>query len=265
MRRTVRAILLVCLAAYCARAAAETSAFLPALQFKRGQGANTIRRPDEALFKPLKLLRAYPYGSVVETVADGWLLLEFAPKNECRILANSRVSFWQNDAHPWKSKMIEIERGQVEVRVEDGFQERNALSVVSAPVKCQALRGRFAVEVTPEADRHNVHIRCEDGNVEVEIPGLTIPTLDPQREILVSATPDSRFVSLRNLRGKCDVEILRDSTTVTNVAMRVDTMIKRWSQPVPNTTKQAVTVAIFSTDGKIEHKFHYVVEKATKE
>ena len=264
MSRTVRATLLIGLVAIATWAVAEGVVFLPALQFKRGQGQNTLRKPDEGVFKPVRLLRAYPYGSVVETGADSWLLLEFAPKNECRIAANSRVSFWQSEAHPWKSKMVEIDRGKLEVRVDDGFRKQNTLCVTSVPVKCEALRGRFTIEVTTEADRRNVHIRCDDGNLEVEIPGMKIPTLDPQREIIVSATPDGRFISIRNVRGKCDVEIQQDGITVTNVPMRVDTMIKRWSQPVPDTKKEAVTVAIFSTNGRIDDKLHYVVEKANE-
>jgi len=262
MRRTIRTILLLSAAT---SLAASTMPFLPVLRFRELQGNHTIRKPDSTAFEAIDPRRVYPYGSMIQTGESGWLLLEFSKKNECKFGPGCLATFWQSESHPWKDKKIELDRGEVEVRVEDEFRKTNSLSVVSAPVTCDALRGKFVVEVAPAAERRTVELRCIDGNVRVEVPGMLIDALEPAREISISGTPDGRFVSIRNRQGQCTVDIHQDGNTLTNVPLRVDAMIKRWSQPVPSSKKHAVTVAIFSSEGKIDARLNYLAEKTTKE
>ena len=225
----------------------------PVFKINKISGECTVKKPGDGTAQNAVEGQAYPYGSEVITGRKSSAVIVFSELNECRIMANTKMLMTE-DLSNKKLKLIKLEKGQVDLNLEESFHEKtgNDLSVETAAAICGAIGCKFSVQASSEADMKSAGVVVTDGKIFVKGLNFNVTSLDKDDAAVVSIASDQSYVSLKNVKGNFEVTIKDAQGNPRNIALKQNYVLRIFRK-VNETTKQGtVTILVISPEGKTE-------------
>lgn len=225
--------------------------FDPLFRTMKFTGDCSVSIPPSSEFEPAVEGKAYPYGTRVKTGPKSNVHLFLASGNECRAFDDALMTFIE-DPKDAKIKGIRLDRGKLEINLEEGFQEnKNGFSIQTPIAICTALAGgRFSFEATSAQDLGMVVIGNQDTKLKVNGPQYEIPLVEKDDWVAISTSLDRVFTRIKSVRGDFQLLVKDQDGNPKTIDLKPGMVVKilrRFSAP---TSMLLVTVLITDLDGK---------------
>jgi hypothetical protein len=197
--------------------------FDPVLRLVSVSGQTFVLRPDEKpaldaesgqeYWPPAKNNRAYPYGTRIMTGNPASGLIKFSRFSEAEIGTNSLLTV-DEEKEDARRKIIRLERGSLNVKMETGIEAHgNALTVLAPAIRCLASQySVYNVAIRQQDDDTLTDFSLKGGDLALDHPTLFRMHLAAtekgvQQGVRVTSSPDGNFVNLTGLHGSFGVKV----------------------------------------------------------
>lgn len=239
------------------RTAQSATPFEPLFSISALSGDCAVRAGTEAKFVAVEEGKGYAYGSTLKTGPKSKLTVEFSKGNVCELSAGAVVTV-NEDPKDRTRKIVTVEAGKVNLTLAQGFDESNKLTVETLCTGATPLTGgKFAAEVTKEAELTVASVLCLDGQIKVFGPYFEVPTLEKDGLLTVACSPENGFTRLKDVHGSFKMTCMDDQGKTKEVALEAGTIVKIWRKPA-ETGGWMATILISTADGKIKDTISFI-------
>lgn len=240
---------------------ALSAPFEPLFRITGISGTCTVSTPEMRGFEKAEEGKAYPYGSTVKTERRSSALIVFSEGNQCRLLANCTVTI--NEKSKDKSlKVIKLDAGKIEVELEEGFSEHNALDVETATAICGAIGCTYSVEAMTQDGLTVTVVVVDDGKVRVYTRDFSA-MMDSKDSFSVAGSNDGLFTRLRNITGTIPITVRDSKGTDRVIETKPEAVFKIWRRETDEGT--VVTILIAAPSGELDEVINYLEEAGFEE
>ncbi|MFC1452290.1 FecR domain-containing protein [Verrucomicrobiota bacterium] len=224
-RRLIAVVVGVCLAVVFVGSVCAAP-FEPLFRVMEAEGDCTIQTPAAGAFVPAIAGKAYPYGSRVRTGDGSSLLVGFSDGNTCRMLANTHIDLVEDESNR-SSKSLNMAVGNIELKLEENYQNNNAVTVVTLCANISCLSGGwYTLDGKDEGELRVVVIACLAGELGVQGPQYEIPVLGEGDWVSISASRDKGFIRVRGLKGEFTLTVRDEEGNPVMIDMEPESVVK---------------------------------------
>jgi hypothetical protein len=207
------------------------------------KGACQVKKPEFATFGEAKEGKAYHYGSSFMTGPDSSAVVQFSAGNDCLMQENTRLRVLKAPDDP-TIRIIELQKGDIEVTIEETWRETNALHIEHGLSICEVQQGRLLAEAQAIDGLRVVSYECKLGTARVFGPHYDIPVLGEGTAVDAANSVDRTFNRLRGVKSRIEVHV-RDAEGGEKVVERAPgEVVKIWQSRTPIADEIAVTILI---------------------
>ncbi|MCL2105354.1 MAG: FecR domain-containing protein [Kiritimatiellaeota bacterium] len=241
----------------------ESKGFEPLVRAMTVRGEVAVMNPDVGTFAPVVKNKAYPLNSVFRTGTGASVNLVFSNSEHIELQQNTEVVVLAAKDNP-KARSVRLVSGRIKAFLKDNLLE-GLFSVETANVSCKNMAGRAEFSLAMEGENENFQVKTIRGNICVEGPQYTIPTLDAAKTVNVLTTPNQAMSRLTGMSG--DFKIILDNGKADPADHVVFEMSPQAVVKIMRTTaavggRPIVSTLAMGPTGKARHYFTYAVGRA---
>ncbi len=236
----------------------QAAPFDPLFRVVNITGPCQVRRPGETTFEAATRGRAYPYGTVVQTLKLGTATVVLSSDDTVQVGPETVVTP-AYCATGGVGRALLLDAGKL-VTFADINNAPDALIVVTPVGQCSGLSGRGEIALMPAPDAFILTaIATSGGAMTLSGPQFTLPKLKAGYSVRIVTARDQSLTRILNTLG--DYAVVIDNGTPQPVTIQTTTRatIRIWREHAPIGGRLIVSVVATGSDGKGRECFAFAV------
>ncbi len=263
MNSSMKKIAVLALATGLMAASVFAAPFEELFQITNIKGKCMVKTANSKHYVKAEPNKAYPYGTMVKTDKKGSAVIVFSKDNTCKLNAKTVIKIAEEKANK-KNKIIEVDKGNIDVNLEKSFHKSNGLRVVTATGSCNAIGCIFSVNANSKKDVNSASFKCSDGLIGVKGDDFNIPKMKDGNEISVTTKKDNSFTILEIVKGDIPVELKNSNGKREAKKAKEGTIIKIWRRSSESGKEKIVTLLVTNPDGALQDAVTYTEKSSQK-